>query len=198
MRHIAICIVNIVAVLSHAAVASAQATIAPTFTTAPLPGYEEAPGTPDADDPAVWIDRREPSRSLIIGTAKDAGLLVYDLNGRLRQAIRPANAPHVSADDPPTPAGINLDVDRPCPDSTSGETFGRFNNVDIAYDVRLGPDHRSPVADVAVVSDRGCDRIRFYRIDGTANPPLADVTAVRRATGVSASLQSALRLAAVR
>ena len=75
-------------------------------------------------------------------------------------------------DDPPTPGGINLDPDKPCADSVSRETFGRFNNVDIAYGVRLGSDPHSDRADVAVVSDRGCDRVRFYKIDpsGSGRP----------------------------
>jgi 3-phytase len=147
-------------------------------TTAPLFNYEDAPATPDADDPAVWIDRRQPNRSLVIGTAKDAGLLVYDLAGRLVQAIRPPNAPHVSPMDPPTPTGVNAAPDNPCTDSDEGETFGRFNNVDIAYDVRLGTHPRAAKADVAVVSDRGCDHLRFYKIDlSDPDGPLVDVTA---------------------
>ena len=84
-----------------------------------------------------------PRTSLVIGTAKDAGLLVYDLSGRLLQAMLPPNAPQVLPADPPTPAGMNLAPDKPCADSVSGETFGRFNNVDIAYDVRLGPTPRA-------------------------------------------------------
>ena len=63
-------------------------------------------------------------------------------------------------------------------DSQSGETFGRFNNVDILYGVRLGPSPHSPRVDVAVVSDRGCDRVRFYKIDLTGpGGPLLDITA---------------------
>lgn len=36
-----------------------------------------------ADDPAIWVDRNDPSRSVIIGTSKksDDGLLLYDLSG---------------------------------------------------------------------------------------------------------------------
>src|SRR5687768_15474977 len=63
--------------------------------TSPLFNYEDAPATPDADDPAIWLNRSNPRRSLLIGTAKDAGLLVYDLSGSLIQALRPANAPQV-------------------------------------------------------------------------------------------------------
>ena len=148
--------------------------VASVLSTTPLFNYEGAPGTPDADDPAIWLDRRDPRKSLVIGTAKDAGLLVYDLTGRLIQAVRPPNAPQVLPADPHTPTGVNTAPDRPCIDSANRATFGRFNNVDIAYNVRLGEQ----LADIAVVSDRGCDRVRFYRIDRTApGGPLVDVTA---------------------
>jgi len=151
--------------------------VTPVLSTAPLFSYEDAPATPDADDPAIWVNRRHPARSLVIGTAKDAGLLVYDLSGRLVQALLPPNAPQVLPEDPPTPAGPNPAIDNPCTDSQSGETFGRYNNVDIAYDVRLGTRPGAPHADVAVVSDRGCDRVRFFKID-TSSPsgPLIDIT----------------------
>lgn len=151
--------------------------VTPVLSTAPLFNYEDAPATPDADDPAIWVDRHRPGQALVIGTAKDAGILVYDLQGRLRQAIAPDYRRRVLPADPPTPAGIDLEPDRACPESESGDIFGRFNNVDIAYDVRLGPWPWSPKADVAIVSDRGCDRVRFFRIDGTsADAPLTDIT----------------------
>ena len=41
------------------------------------PGGEDA-----ADDPAIWINHREPGKSLIIGTHKKAGLYVYTLEGK--------------------------------------------------------------------------------------------------------------------
>jgi 3-phytase len=39
----------------------------------------------DTDDPAVWIDREQPSNSLVLGTDKnqDGALYVYDLQGRI-------------------------------------------------------------------------------------------------------------------
>ena len=148
--------------------------LTPVVTTAPLHNYEDAPATPDADDPAIWVNRQNPQQSLLIGTAKDAGLVVYDFSGNLVQALLAPNAPHISDEDPDTPAGENPEDDEPCSDSESGETFGRFNNVDIAYGVRLDAE---TTADVAVVSDRGCDRVRFYRIDpGAPGGPLLDVT----------------------
>jgi len=39
----------------------------------------------DTDDPAIWINRQDPSKSLIIGTDKDSdgALYVFDLNGKI-------------------------------------------------------------------------------------------------------------------
>ena len=168
-----------VLVLSTSAVSTAagQSVVQPVLRTAPLFNYEGAPATPDADDPAIWINRRNHKQSLIIGTAKDAGLLVYDLSGRLVQAMFPPNAPQVTAADPATPAGLNPGPGMPCVDSVSGETYGRYNNVDVAYDVRLGKSPKAPRADVAIVSDRGCDRVRFFKIDlDDPDGPLVDIT----------------------
>lgn len=177
-KAIALCAVGAATLAGGPVTGEAPLVLTPVTVTAPLYNYEDAPATPDADDPAVWVDRRNPRRSLVIGTAKDAGLLVYDLAGVLRQALLPPNAPHVGPADPPTPAGLNPLPDNPCPGSTSGETFGRFNNVDVLYDVPLGSHRGAPRVDVAAVSDRGCDRVRFYRIDPLAvGGPLIDITA---------------------
>jgi myo-inositol-hexaphosphate 3-phosphohydrolase/signal transduction histidine kinase len=40
-----------------------------------------------ADDPAIWVNRREPARSAVIGTDKDGGIAVYDLAGRQLQYL---------------------------------------------------------------------------------------------------------------
>ncbi|MEU8232221.1 phytase [Actinoplanes sp. NPDC048967] len=101
---------------------------------------DEAGGDADADDPAIWVHPGDRARSLVIGTAKNGGLRVYDLAGREVQAIA-------------TPAG------------------GRFNNVDVVTGFRLGGRR----TDLAVVTDRGRDQLRFYRID-PATSRLADVT----------------------
>lgn len=101
---------------------------------------DEAGGDADADDPAIWIHPRNRARSLVIGTAKNGGLRVYDLAGREVQAIA-------------TPAD------------------GRFNNVDVVTGFRLG----TLTIDLAVVTDRGRDQLRFYRIN-PATSRLEDVT----------------------
>ncbi|MFV0131906.1 phytase [Streptomyces sp. HMX87] len=114
---------------------------------------DEAGGNADADDPAVWVDPENPGRSIVIGTLKEAGLDVYGLDGRRLQHIAAPLAP----DDEAKP--------------------GRFNNVDIVYGFELNGKE----TDLALVSDRGRDRIRAYVIDPAAvaagKPPLRDVTA---------------------
>lgn len=138
-----------------------------TAATAPLPGStavppvhakaetpplydDEAGHNSNADDPAVWYDAAHPAASLVLGTAKEGGLDVYGLDGHLIQTLA---APAVPAD---------------------GAAPGRFNNVDVLSGLRF-PDGRT--SDVAVVTDRGRDRIRFYRIDNSdPAAPLTDVT----------------------
>ena len=111
---------------------------------------DAAGGDADGDDPAIWVDRAAPGRSLVLVTAKNGGLRVYDLRGRQVQSISTPPAP--GPDDAP----------------------GRFNNVDLVRGFRLG----GRAVDLAVVTDRGRDRLRFYRIDGgRRGAPLTDVTA---------------------
>ncbi len=40
-----------------------------------------------ADDPAIWYNKKMPSESLVLGTNKKQGLLVYDLKGKFVQSI---------------------------------------------------------------------------------------------------------------
>ncbi|MDF3147128.1 MULTISPECIES: phytase [unclassified Streptomyces] len=124
---------------------------------------DEAGGNADADDPAVWVDPDHPGRSLVIGTLKKAGLDVYGLDGRRLQHIAAPEAPNEDA------------------------APGRFNNVDVVYGFELG----GRKTDLALVSDRGRDRVRAYAIDPAAvaagRPPLKDVTAADAAPVFSAS-----------
>ncbi|MFF1294786.1 MULTISPECIES: phytase [unclassified Streptomyces] len=110
---------------------------------------DEAGGNSDADDPAIWRNPAHPGRSLVVATAKEGGLRVYDLDARLVQSL-PAPKPP-SEDDAP----------------------GRFNNVDLVSGLRTSAGR----ADVAVVSDRGNDRLRIYRIaPSRPGGPLTDIT----------------------
>ncbi len=60
-----------------------------TLETASTPGGGDA-----ADDPCVWVHPERPADSLIIGTDKDGGLMVFDLTGGLLQyfdGVQPNN-----------------------------------------------------------------------------------------------------------
>lgn len=53
-----------------------------TVETVPVPHGGDA-----ADDPAVWVNPVDPAASAVIGTDKQGGLLVYDLDGRQLQYL---------------------------------------------------------------------------------------------------------------
>ncbi len=52
----------------------------------------------DPDDPAVWVNKGDPSRSLIVGTMKvpapDGALAVFSLDGTLRQLLKGPDRPN--------------------------------------------------------------------------------------------------------
>ena len=57
-----------------------------------------SPVRDDADDPAIWIDRKNPGRSLILGTNKvkrpTGGIYVWDLNGKELQRVTGIDRPN--------------------------------------------------------------------------------------------------------
>lgn len=112
--------------------------------------YDDAAGgDANADDPAIWFDAADPGASLVIATAKQGGLRVHGLDGHTIQSL-------------PAPVA-------PGPDAEPG----RFNNVDLLAGLKAGGKR----SDVAVVSDRGRDRLRIYSIDRShPGAPLTDIT----------------------
>ena len=56
--------------------------VAAAVETDPVPNGGDA-----ADDPAIWVNTRDPSRSTVIGTDKEGGLAVYDLGGKQLQYL---------------------------------------------------------------------------------------------------------------
>ena len=52
----------------------------------------------DPDDPAIWINRADPSKSLVLGTMKvaapEGALAVFGLDGKLRQLLKGADRPN--------------------------------------------------------------------------------------------------------
>ena len=93
----------------------------------------------DSDDPAVWLDPTNSGNSIVIGTLKDGGLAVFNLDGSLRQTI--------------TPADILGE------DAEYGDI--RYNNVDVLYNFDLGDE----VVDIAVASDRQNDTLAIFKIN---------------------------------
>jgi len=65
-----------------AAGAEATAPVMATVETVPVPDGGDA-----ADDPAIWINPKNPAESTIIGTNKRGGLAVYDLDGKQLQYL---------------------------------------------------------------------------------------------------------------
>lgn len=135
--------------------------------------YDDAPLTPDADDPAIWRNSANPKRSLVIASLKDTGLQVYNLQGEVVQTIYPANHPAVTEQDPPVPGVTSaLSATSTCKGST--ETYGRFNNVDVVYGVNIP---KLGQVDLALATDRGCDVLRIFVIDPSKpNKPLLEIT----------------------
>ncbi len=126
--------------LAAPAAGSGVATVIPEAETPAL--YDDpAGGNANGDDPAIWLDPYDSARSVVIGTAKEGGLYVHDLDGRQIQHL-------------PAPAA-------PGPDDEPG----RFNNVDVV--------HGFGGRDLAIVSDRGRDRLAIYAI---SRGRLTDVT----------------------
>lgn len=62
---------------------SQDGVVQPLAVTDPVSGGMDA-----ADDPAIWVNPRNPAESLILGADKRAGLGVYDLRGKLLQFLQ--------------------------------------------------------------------------------------------------------------
>jgi len=87
-------------------------TVQPTVETPPVFNVEDPPSGPalsDADDPAIYIHPTDSAASLVVGSLKNGGLQVYDLDGQVLQTIAPDS-----------------------PDDL------RYNNVDLVYGFNLG------------------------------------------------------------
>ena len=141
-----------IAAAGAALVALAPAAYAATSTvTATAETIDRKPaGTNDADDPSFWVHPSDPSKSLVIGTVKEAGVDVYRTDGSLVQTV-------------PIPSG------------------SRYNNIEVLYGINLGGTTR----DLAVLSDRGTDKLHIFAINGAStSAPLSEVTASSAATRV--------------
>jgi 3-phytase len=126
--------------------------VVPTDNETPVLYDDEEGGNASGDDPAIWVHPEDDDASVVVVTAKEGGLRVYDLAGVELQSLAATVAPRAD--------GID----------------GRYNNVDIAYGLELDGE----TVDVAVVSDRYNDQLRFWVIDpagAAAAAPLTEATA---------------------
>ena len=73
--------------------------------TEPVDSPEDA-----ADDPAIWFDASNPAASLIVGSQKKYGVLLYDLGGKLLQSIPAGRINNVDLRDGFTLAGQRVAI----------------------------------------------------------------------------------------
>jgi len=88
--------------------ACAPPAVAPSVQTASLTADGETAAVKNsddaADDPAIWRNAANPAASLIVGTDKQAGLYVYDLDGKVRDFNNAGRVNNVDLAE--TPAGV--------------------------------------------------------------------------------------------
>ena len=135
--------------------AHADPAVVTSDTETPVLYDDDEGGNASGDDPAIWVHPGDDNASIVIVTAKEGGLRVYDLAGKEIQSIAATPAPRADGVD------------------------GRYNNVDIAYGLAFDGE----TVDVAVVSDRYNDQLRFWVIDpagADAAVPLVEVTAAEQ------------------
>lgn len=89
--------------LTQAQAAGINSEVVATVQTAPVPNSGDA-----ADDAAIWVDADDPSRSTVIGTDKQGGLLVYDLAGRVLHDVPGGKPNNVDLRDGFALAGENV------------------------------------------------------------------------------------------
>ena len=82
-----------------AAVVCAQTPAAPQPAIAVVKPVRATDALPmDPDDPAIWINKADPSKSIIFGTMKvpapDGGLAVFGVDGKLRQVLKGPSRPN--------------------------------------------------------------------------------------------------------
>jgi 3-phytase len=79
--------------------------VPPTAQTEPVARQGDA-----ADDPAIWVDPADPSRSRVLGTNKKQGLLVYDLQGKQLQLLEVGRLNNVDLRQNVTMGGRQVDL----------------------------------------------------------------------------------------
>jgi 3-phytase len=147
MNRVLVLLVLVVAVGAGAALAADQVIAPATLETEPFFAEDDA----DADDPAIWVHATDRANSIVVGTLKNGGLAVFELDGETIQRI---------------------DYD---------DEDARQNNVDLLYRVELGGLTRdlAVVTDrgldhlrVFAISPSGADAAAPLTEVTVANPPL--------------------------
>jgi 3-phytase len=77
-----------------AAAKTGARTVRATLETPPVATWGDA-----ADDPAIWVNTRDPSRSVVIATDKNLGINVYNLDGKLIQSLHDGRMNNVDVRD---------------------------------------------------------------------------------------------------
>lgn len=127
-------IVQVMLVLAVYALGPGEpAVVRPVVETAVAPSDEDA-----ADDPAIWIHPDDPAQSLIIGTDKQWGLLVFNLSGAIVQSLPDGRMNNVDV-----AYGFDLGgraVDLACASSRSDNTIAVYRINEISRRLTpLGP-----------------------------------------------------------
>ncbi|MGZ3147692.1 phytase [Lentzea chajnantorensis] len=116
----------------------------------------------DADDPAIWVNPRDPERSVVLGTLKEGGLAAFDLNGRTI-GVSPAPLP-------PSP----------------GAKPGRYNNVDVLGNLAFVSDRGRDRIRVFQVDERGARDVTAPATRPVFAKTEAEVEEQRTAYGLAA------------
>jgi len=127
-----------------------------------------------ADDPAIWRNAEDPSKSLIFGTDKKAGLYVYGLNGKVQQFLPMGRLNNVDLIEAPdfggvviaasnrTTPGVSLFLHVPGASQTVPFNPG-FIPLDLAEPYGLCMAQSGPALKVVVTSKQGDLRLITLR-----------------------------------
>ncbi len=116
---------------------------------AETPAVQARSGDDAADDPAIWVNPMDSSRSAIIGTVKKYGLEVYDLQGKLLHSYKTGNPNNVDVRTGfPLANGEKIDL-ATCSDRSTNEVLVfKINPADASLSLISGGRIKSGLAEV--------------------------------------------------
>jgi len=130
----------------------------------------EADADADADDPAIWVNRADLARSLVVTAVKNGGVRVYDLAGQTLQEWLPAEDGRIN----------NVDVvyGVAFPDGTTADlVVGSDRGLDVIRIWKIDPASATPLAEITA-TDAGRAFPTRYLAEGTEENPLDDQNTV--------------------